>query len=62
MHSSQRVLERLRAEYLEMPGLKLRSEQVQGPCGIEPTMCNCSWARSCGRIFCASNQTERTFG
>jgi DNA-binding NarL/FixJ family response regulator len=25
----QRVLERLRAEYLEMPGLKLRIEQVQ---------------------------------
>ena len=39
MHSSQRVLERLRAEYLEMPGLKLRSEQVQRLCGIEPTMC-----------------------
>jgi hypothetical protein len=35
----QRVLERLRAEYLEMPGLKLRSEQVQRLCGIEQTMC-----------------------
>jgi hypothetical protein len=30
----QRVLERLRAEYLEMPGLKLRIEQVQRLCGI----------------------------
>jgi hypothetical protein len=35
----QRVLERLRAEYLEMPGMKLTIEQVQRLCGIEPTMC-----------------------
>ena len=35
----QRVLERLRAEYLEMPGMKLRLEQVQRLCGIEQTMC-----------------------
>ena len=35
----QRVLERLRGEYLEMPGLKLRIEQVQRLCGIEQTMC-----------------------
>ena len=35
----QRVLDRIRAEYLEMPGMKLRIEQVQRLCGIEPTMC-----------------------
>jgi hypothetical protein len=35
----QRVLERLRAEYLEMPGMKLRIEQVQRLCGIEQMMC-----------------------
>ena len=35
----QRILERLRAEYLEMPGLKLRIEQVQRLCGIERTVC-----------------------
>ena len=35
----QRVLDRVRAEYLEMPGLKLRIEQVQRLCGIEQTMC-----------------------
>jgi hypothetical protein len=35
----RRVLERLRAEYLEMPGMKLRIEQVERLCGIEPTMC-----------------------
>jgi len=35
----QRVLERVRAEYLEMPGMKLRLEQVQRLCGIEQPMC-----------------------
>ena len=35
----QRVLERLRAKYLEMPGMKLRIEQVQRLCGIEHQMC-----------------------
>jgi hypothetical protein len=35
----QRVLERIRAEYLEMPGMKLRIEQVTRLCGIEQTMC-----------------------
>ena len=35
----QRVLERLRAEYLEMPGMKLTIKQIQRLCGIEPKMC-----------------------
>jgi hypothetical protein len=35
----QRMLERVRGEYLEMPGLNLTSDQVQRLCGIEPTMC-----------------------
>ena len=34
-----KLLERIRAEYLEMPGLRLRAEQVQRLCGIERTMC-----------------------
>ena len=33
------LLERIRAEYLEMPGLRLRAEQVQRLCGVERTMC-----------------------
>lgn len=33
------VLKRIRAEYLEMPGLRLKSEQVQRLCGIEPRVC-----------------------
>ena len=33
------VTDRLRAEYLEMPGMKLRPEQVQRLCGIDKTSC-----------------------
>jgi hypothetical protein len=33
------VIQRITAEYLEMPGLRLKTEQVQRLCGIEPTMC-----------------------
>jgi hypothetical protein len=36
---SERLLERIRAEYLEMPGLCLTSEQVQRLCGVERTIC-----------------------
>ena len=35
----QDVLTRLRAEYLEMPGMRLRPEQVRRLCGIDPTVC-----------------------
>ncbi|PWT84441.1 MAG: hypothetical protein C5B57_04855 [Blastocatellia bacterium] len=35
----KRTIERLRAEYLEMPGLRLTAEQVQRLCGVERTMC-----------------------
>jgi hypothetical protein len=36
---SERLLERIRAEYLEMPGLCLTSEQVQRLCGLERKLC-----------------------
>jgi hypothetical protein len=34
-----RLLKRIRAEYLEMPGLHLTLEQAQRLCGIERTLC-----------------------
>jgi hypothetical protein len=34
-----RTLERLRAEFLEMPGLRLTAPQVERLCGVDPTMC-----------------------
>ena len=33
------VLDRIRAEYLEMPGMKLKLEQVQRLCGVERSVC-----------------------
>jgi hypothetical protein len=39
MRTIQDVLTRLRAEFVEMPGLLLKAKQVQRLCGIEPTMC-----------------------
>jgi hypothetical protein len=39
MRTVHNLLTRLRAEYLEMPGLRLTPEQVQRLCGIEPMMC-----------------------
>jgi len=35
----RRTLQRLRAEYLEMPGLRLRAVQVERLCGIESALC-----------------------
>jgi len=34
------VIERLRAEFMEMPGLRLTSKQVQRLCGVEPRVCD----------------------
>jgi hypothetical protein len=34
-----RTIDRLRAEFLEMPGLRLTAPQVQRLCGVERTMC-----------------------
>ena|SRR5207245_2318412 len=35
----ERLLKRIRVEFLEMPGLCLTSEQVQRLCGVERTIC-----------------------
>jgi hypothetical protein len=39
MRTIHDVLNRLRAEFLEMPGLRLTSPQVQRLCGVERTTC-----------------------
>ena len=35
----QAILERLRAEFLEMPGLRLTAQQVHRLCGVEQKTC-----------------------
>ncbi len=37
--SIERTLERLRVEFLEMPGLRLTVNQAQRFCGVDPTIC-----------------------
>jgi len=39
MKTIEDVLNRLRAEFLEMPGLRLKPNQVQRLCGVDRTMC-----------------------
>jgi hypothetical protein len=39
MKTIQDVIQRVRGEYLEMPGLRLKADQVQRLCGIEHTSC-----------------------
>jgi len=39
MRSIEDVLNRLHTEFLEMPSLRLKSEQVQRLCGVERTIC-----------------------
>jgi len=33
------TIERLRAEFIEMPGLRLTAKQVQRLCGVEEVLC-----------------------
>jgi hypothetical protein len=35
------LIQRIRAEYLEMPGLSLSAEQVQRLCGVSREICDC---------------------
>jgi hypothetical protein len=39
MNASARFVERIRAEYLEMPGLRLKCDQVARLCGLERAAC-----------------------
>jgi len=39
-NSALQILHRIRAEYLEMPGVSLTPEQVQRLCGVERTACD----------------------
>jgi hypothetical protein len=43
--STSQVLLRIRAEYLEMPGLSLTREQLQRLCGVEPLACEAAIER-----------------
>jgi hypothetical protein len=40
MSTTDDMRSRVRGEFLEMPGLRLKSEQVQRLCGLDRTMCD----------------------
>jgi hypothetical protein len=40
VRSIRDLIERVRAEYLEMPGLSLTNEQLARLCGIDRTLCD----------------------
>ena len=37
--TTQDLISRIRAEFLEMPGMRLTFQQVQRLCGVEPNLC-----------------------
>jgi hypothetical protein len=39
MTATKDIVDRLKGEYLEMPGLRLKPKQVQRLCGVERTLC-----------------------
>jgi hypothetical protein len=55
MRTVQDVLTRLRAEFLEMPGLRLTPEQVQRLCGVERMMCQVVLDRLVNEKFLSAN-------
>jgi hypothetical protein len=42
--AAPQILQRIRAEYLEMPGLTLKPEQVQRLCGVDRHVCETALA------------------
>lgn len=53
MKRTDDVVHRVRAEYLEMPGLRLKAAQVQRLCGIERLVCDAVLAALVkGRFLC----------
>ena len=42
--AAPQILQRIRAEYVEMPGLTLRPEQVQRLCGVDRNLCETALA------------------
>ena len=56
------LFNRVRAEFLEMPGLRLKREQLQRLFGVTPRCVNESWRRCLQPGFSVSESTEPTRG
>jgi len=55
-----RTIDRLRGEFLEMPGLRLTADQVQRLCGVERAMCRAALKALVGSDFLREN-TDGTY-
>lgn len=55
------ILQRIRAEYTEMPGLSLKPEQVQRLCGVDRAVCEAALAMLVESGF-LSMRTDGTYG
>ena len=60
MRTVDHVMARVRAEFVEMPGLRLTREQVQRLCGVDRVMCGVVLkALVDAKVLCAN--TDGTF-
>jgi hypothetical protein len=55
MRDIRDVVNRLRAEYLEMPGLRLKQDQIEKLCGLEGTICKTVLDALVGEGFLSAN-------
>ncbi len=53
--TSKQIIDRLQAEFLEMPGLRLTAGQIQRLCGIERLRCQAVLDALVDRKFLRSN-------
>jgi hypothetical protein len=50
------IIDRVRAEFLEMPGLRLNTAQIARLCGLEPAICASVLEALVGEKFLCANQ------
>jgi hypothetical protein len=53
--SNDEATQRIRAEYAEMPGMRLTTAQVQRLCGIDPVLCSGALDRLVRERFLCAN-------
>ena len=56
--SYQQAFARIRAEYLEMPGMRLTAAQVHRLSGVDISTCTLYWMISSARSFSKARPTE----
>lgn len=60
--SVESVVQRIRGEYLEMPGLRLNASQAARLCGLDPGACQCVLTVSWMQGSCAATAMDSVCG